>query len=234
MNHYEQPLWSFNQSHLLIRVILNAQSIDGKRAHLREQYIWICFSAGENARIWERENSRAGITRKIYGRPCGEILSGTRLYTSDKNSKAPFEANGSYFTGLMPRVSRARFVLALSVLVKERPRHTCQPDICIYSTRIRAHKLPGFYSFLESWKVPFNYPGIDVVSTVVRSREQQWDVLLYRAKRRNFSLNIIITFTRAFRAEIPLPRYHLSVYRPLSISFTLASCGTFQSAPFRV
>lgn len=117
----------------------------------------------------------------------------------------------------MPRVSRARFVLALSVLVKERPRHLSARYEVYIAIRIQARKLLGFYSLLESRKVLSpSLPFLSLsrlrlrlrhrhrhrhrhpvgVSTVVRSREQQWDVLLYRAKRRNFSLNIVITFTR--------------------------------------
>lgn len=50
------------------------------------------------------ENPEAAITRKIYGLPCGEIVAATGTVYLRQKFQSPFEANGSYFNGLMPRV----------------------------------------------------------------------------------------------------------------------------------
>jgi len=103
----------------------------------------------------------------------------------------------------------------LSVLVKEHPRRLSN-GIYTYIYTYTSHAYMYVYtgvqiarileSLLESRsrsrKVPFD-SGYTGVPSVVRSREQQWDVLLYRAKRRNFSLNIVITFTRVSRRPLP-------------------------------
>jgi len=119
------------------------------------------------------------------------------------------------------------FVLVLSVLVKEHPRRLSNGVcVCVY-IYIYIYIYISLYIYiyishayvyerancsdsgiasgiaLALAKVPFD-SGYAGVPSVVRSREQQWDVLLYRAKRRNFSLNIVITFTRVSRS-LPLP-----------------------------